>query len=165
MSDYCVVVTGGARARFFTLEPVEHPELESGPRLIECGELCNPQKEIPRRDIYAEPKTGRHRAPHGGPTHGYDDHRSQHEDEFDRRFAHEVMVEARRFVHANHARCLALVAPPHILGMIRSDLQNILKRGMVVQKLSKDMSKFSPRQIHERLARQQVLPPRKRPGV
>jgi protein required for attachment to host cells len=165
MTDYCVVVTGGARARFFTLEPVEYPELESGPRLIECRELCNPQKEMPRRDIYAEPKTGRHRAPHGGPTHGYDDHRSQHEDEFDRRFAHEVMVEARRFVHANQARCLALVAPPHILGMIRSDLQNIAKRGMVVQKLSKDMSKFSSRQIHEHLARQQVLPPCKRPGV
>jgi protein required for attachment to host cells len=75
------------------------------------------------------------------------------------------MVEARRFAHANQARCLALVAPPHILGMIRSDLRNIAKRGMVVQKLSKDMSKFSSRQIHEHLARQQVLPPCKRPGV
>jgi len=49
--------------------------------------------------------------------------------------------------------------------MIRSDLQGIVKRGMVVQQLSKDMSKFSPRQIHERLARQQVLPPCRRPGV
>lgn len=165
MTDYCVVVTGGARARFFTLEPVEFPELESGPRLIECGELCNPTKEIPGRNLYADAKTGRHRAPRGGPAHGYDDHRSQHQDEFDRRFAHELMEEARRFTHNQRARCLALVAPSYILGLLRHELETIGKRGLAVHKLAKDMSKFSPRQIHDHLAKEQLLPPCRRPGA
>jgi hypothetical protein len=35
MSDYCIVIANGVRARFFTLDPVEFPELESGPLLCE----------------------------------------------------------------------------------------------------------------------------------
>ena len=58
---------------FFTLEPVEFPELESGPRLIDRGELFNPEKEIAERDLYTDSKMGRGRAPLGGPAHGYDD--------------------------------------------------------------------------------------------
>ena len=112
MSDYCVVVTGGACARFFTLEPVEFPELESGPRLIECGELYNPEKRIPARNLYTDSKTGRHRASRGGPAHGYDDHRSQHEDEFDRRFAHEVMEK-------KHVSCSSQAGPVHSSGSTR----------------------------------------------
>lgn len=30
MSEYCVVVAQGSRARFFTLEPAEVPEMEGG---------------------------------------------------------------------------------------------------------------------------------------
>jgi len=59
MSDYCVIVTGGAYARFFTLEPVEFPELESGPRLVECGKIANPEKEIAGRHLYTDSKMGR----------------------------------------------------------------------------------------------------------
>jgi len=165
MSDYCVVVTGGARARFFTLEPVEFPELESGPRLIECGELCNPEKGIPARDLYTDSKTGRHRASRGGPAHGYDDHRSQHEDEFDRRFAHEVMEKTTSLAQAKRTRYIAVVAPAHILGLLRHELPNIAKRGMHVHKLAKDMTKFSSRKIHDHLAKEHVLPPCKRPGA
>jgi protein required for attachment to host cells len=165
MSDYCVVVTAGARARFFTLEPVEFPELESGPRLIECGELCNPEKAIPTRNLYTESKSGRHRAPRGGPAHGYDDHRSQHEDEFDRRFAHEVMEKTRSLAQAKQARYIAVVAPAHILGLLRHELPNIVKRGTHVHKLAKDMTKFSPKRIHDHLAKRRVLPACKRPGA
>ena len=41
MSDYLIVVVNRAQARFFTLEPVEFPELESGPRLTTHTELEN----------------------------------------------------------------------------------------------------------------------------
>ncbi len=34
MSDYMIVVVNRTCARFFTFEPVEFPELESGPRLM-----------------------------------------------------------------------------------------------------------------------------------
>jgi len=59
MSDYLVVVASAARARFFTLEPAEFPELESGPNLVDQGELLNPQARIPERELFADSKTGR----------------------------------------------------------------------------------------------------------
>ena len=165
MSDYCVVVTGGSQARFFTLEPVEFPELESGPKLIDRGELFNPEKEIAGRDLYTDSKTSRGRAPHGGPAHGYDDHRSQHEYEFDRRFARKVLEKGRHLAKANQARYLILLAPANMLGLFRQEMDIILKHGFEVHKLAKDMTKFSPKQIHDHLAREKVLPACKRPGT
>jgi len=163
MSDYCVVVTGGARARFFTLEPVDFPEFESGPRLVHCGELFNPEKEMAERDLFTDSKTGRGRAPHGGPAHGYDDRRARREGEFDRRFARKVLEETKRLAQANQARYVVLVAGAPMLGCLRQELDIILKHGMAVHKLAKDMTKLSPLQIHNHLAKEKVLPARKKP--
>lgn len=165
MSDYCVIVAGGAHARFFTLEPVEFPELESGPRLIDRGELFNPEKEIAGRDLYTDSKMGRGRAPLGGPAHGYDDHRSKHDEEFDRRFAHRVLERASSIAQANQARYVVLVAPARMLGLLRQEFDIIRKGGMKVHILAKDMTKFPSKKIHDHLAKIQVLPPRKRPGT
>lgn len=162
VKHYCVVVTSGAHARFFTLKPVEIPELESGLRLIDRGELFNPEKEIPGRDLYADPKSGRGRAPHGGPSHGYDNHRSEHEDERDRRFAYQVLEKASRIARADKARDLVLVAPARMLGCLRQDLDIILKQGIQVHELVKDISKFNPAQIHDYLAKEELLPARKK---
>lgn len=165
MSDYCVVVTGGARARFFTLEPVEFPELESGPRLCTCGELLNPEKEMRERELYSDSKTGRGRAPHGGPAHGYDDRRSRREDNVDRRFAREILKEVRRLAAAKHARNIVLVAGNPMLGCLRQELDIILKHGVTVNNVAKDMTKFSPARIHEHLARQNMIPAKRKPGI
>jgi protein required for attachment to host cells len=165
MSDYCVIVTGGAHARFFTLEPVEFPELESGPRLIECGKIVNPEKEIAGRDLYTDSKMGRGHAPHGGSAHGYDDHRSKHDKEFDRRFARKVLKKASSLAQANQARYVVLVAPANMLGLLRQELEIIRKGGIKVHILAKDMAKFHPKKIHDYLAKVQVLPPHKRPGT
>ena len=165
MGYYCIVVASGLHARCFTLEPVELPKLESGPKLVERAELFNPEKEIARRDLYADSKTGRGRAPHGGPSHGYDDHRSQHEDELERRFTRRVLEKTRHVAEANNARCVVLVAPARMLGLLRQHLDIICKRGLEVNALAKDMTKFSPKQIHDYLAREQLLPACKRPGT
>jgi len=165
MTDYCVVITGGAYARFFTLEPIEFPELESGPRLTHCGELFNPKKEIAGRDLYTDSKSGRGRAPRGGPAHGYDDHRSHHEDELDRRFARKILEKASSLVQAYKARCVVLVAPAPMLGLIRQELHAFDKLGVEVQKVAKDMTKFSPKRIQNCLAREGILPACKRPGT
>ncbi len=80
MSDYLIVVVNRARARFFTLEPVEFPELESGPRLMNRAELENTEiRDV--QEMYTDSKTGRGAAaPQGGSVHGYDDKRDQHLD-------------------------------------------------------------------------------------
>jgi len=161
MANYCVVVASGAHARFFTLKTVAIPELESGAKLIERGELSNPEKEIPGRDLYADPKSGRSRAPHGGPSHGYNDHRSQHEDECDRRFAYQVLKKANGVAQAEKARHVVLIAPARMLGCLRQDLDIILKQHIEVHELAKDISKLSSSQIHDYLAKERLLPARK----
>ena len=161
MANYCVVVASGAHARFFTLKRSEAPVLEAGSKLIERGELSNPEKEIPGRDLYADPKSGRSRAPHGGPAHSYDDHRSQHEDECDRRFASEVLKKADSFARAEKARHLVLIAPARMLGCLRQHLEIILKRGVKVHELAKDISKLNSAEIHDYLAKEGLLPARK----
>ncbi|MCG6918011.1 MAG: host attachment protein [Deltaproteobacteria bacterium] len=161
MANYCVVVTSGAHARFFTLKTLAAPVLESGPKLIERGELVNPEKEIPGRDLYADPKSGRSRAPHGGPAHGYDDHRSQHEDECDRRFALEILKRADSLARAEKAHHLVLIAPARMLGSLRQQLETVVKQGMKVYDFAKDISKLNSAEIHEYLAREGILPARK----
>ena len=51
MSEYCVVVADGTRARFFTLEAAQFPEMESGPNLIEKKDLINPETETAGREL------------------------------------------------------------------------------------------------------------------
>ena len=58
MSDYLIVVVNRSLARFFTLEPVEFPELESGPRLTECGEMTNAEI-ADSQELHTDSKTGR----------------------------------------------------------------------------------------------------------
>ena len=41
MSQYLIVVANRAMARFFTLEPVDFPEMESGPRIKATKDLEN----------------------------------------------------------------------------------------------------------------------------
>jgi protein required for attachment to host cells len=161
MASYCVVVTSGAHARLFTLKTSAAPVLESGPKLIERGELFNREKEILGRDLYADPKSGRGRAPHGGPAHGYDDHRSQHEDESDRRFASEILKKADSLARAEKARHLVLVAPARLLGCLRQHLETVSKQGMKIHDFAKDISKLNSREIHDYLAKEGLLPARK----
>ncbi len=165
MSDYCVVIASGGRARFFTLETADFPELESGPRLIDRGGLTNPGKETPERELFADSKTGGGRAPQGGPAHGYDDHREKHEDEMDRRFARSVFERIRRLATGCGARCVVVAAPSRMLGLLRQDLETLVKQGVALHTVAKDMTKFAPELVHQHLAKEGLLPGCRRPGV
>ena len=165
MSDYCVLVAGGAHARFYTLDRIEFPELESGPKLIKRRELFNPLKETAGRDRYADAKIGRGRAARGGSAHSYDDYRSRHDDESDRRFARRILENVARLARSHRARSVILMTPVHMLGLLRHELDIMSKRGMEVRKVAKDMTKFSSKEIHDYLAKEQLLPPCKGPEI
>ena len=165
MSDYSVVVVDGTRARFFTLEPAAHPEIESGPFLVEHDDLVNADSHAPAREMWSENKTGRNRAANGGPAHGYDDHRSNHHEEFERRFARSVADRTSSLVSARKAKHVVLVAQRRMLGFLRSPLDSLQKRGVAMAELGKDLIKLSPHELHEHLSRENLLPQRKRPGV
>lgn len=164
MTDYCVVVANGSRARFFTLQESEVPEIEGGPNLVEQGtDLVNPEKELPDRELWAN-EPGRNRAPNGGPAHGYDDHREQHDEELVRRFARRVAEEAARKAQSCNAAHVVLVAQKRTLGFLRPALDPLLKAGVDVREVGKDLSKLTPSELHEHLARENALPRRRAPA-
>lgn len=165
MHQNCVVVAGGSRARFFTLQNVEFPELQSGPNLCEVNDLVNLEQETPGTDLWSESKSGRNRGGAGGGTHGYDDHRSQHEDEFERRFARDIAREAARLISRCNTRQLVLVAQKRVLGFIRNELESLAKAGIEIHELAKDLSKLPTLELHEHLAREHLIPQRRSPAL
>lgn len=162
MQHNCVVVAGGSRARFFTLEDAEYPDMQSGPNLCEVNDLVNLEKETHGIDLWSDSKSGRNRGSSGA-AHGYDDHRSQHEDEFERRFARDVAREAAHMLKQNSTRQLVLVAQKRILGFLRHELDALIKAGIDIKELAKDLSKLSALEVHQHLAREQLLPQRRSP--
>lgn len=165
MSDYCVAVANGARARFFVLQPAQHPDVEPGPDLIELTDLANPEHELPGREVWSNLKAGRNSTPGGGQAHGYDDHRDQHEEEVDRRFVHQIVQELNKHVERHDARHVILVASKSILGLLRESIGTTIKTSVDVREIAKDLSRLSASALHERLADEELLPARKRPSL
>jgi hypothetical protein len=161
MSDYLIVVVNRACARFFTLEPVEFPELESGPRLMTRAELKNPEiKDV--REMYTDSKTGRGAAPQGGSVHGYDDKRDQHLDELRRRFAVRVLKRIQKLARAERARTVILASSARMRRFLYPDLDTLTRQGCRVHKLSKNIINFPPQKIHEYLADDGLVPKQKK---
>ena len=102
-------------------------------------------------------RTGVNLNPRGGPSHGYDDHRAQHEQEHERRFARDVTTRAISLAQEHRAGHLVLTAERHMLGLLRDALKIPVKSGIEVRELAKDLTKLTPTQIHEHLSMAGVL--------
>lgn len=163
MDQYCVIVANSNTARFFTLESPEFPEYESGPNLVETKELHNPDLHD-QDELWANTKTGRNRAGKSGPAHGYDDHRSQHHEEFERRFAHSIAEETRRLQGDQRHPNVILVSQQRMLGHLRQAMDNHFKDA-ATHEVAKDLSKLSALELHQHLARERLLPRRKGPAA
>ena len=87
MADFLIVVVNRAKARFFTLEPIDYPKNASSPRIVETLCLINPEAMLQPKELYTDAKPGRGTAPAGGSVHGYHDKRENHMEELRRRFA------------------------------------------------------------------------------
>lgn len=158
MADYLVVIVNRATARFLTLEPVEFPEYESGPRLIPCGELANAEFKVDARDLFADSKTGRGSAPGGGPVHGFDDKRNQHAIHSTRKFGAEVMVQVIRMTERNKTRNIILAASARMRSLLFPEAERLVRQGYRVVTLSKNMTNFSTPKIHQYLAQAELIP-------
>ncbi len=160
MSEYCVVVAEGSRARFFTVEPAEIPEMESGPNLVEHMSLTNPEHQARGESIYADLNSGRNRTAHGQ-GHGFDDHRAQHDAEMERRFARNIARHLNEMTRGNGTQRVVLCAEKQMLGYLRPNLQGAIPPGVDVHEIPKDLAKLSARQLHDRLSKEGHIPRRK----
>jgi hypothetical protein len=161
MSDYVIVVVNRALARFFTLEPVEFPELESGPRMTPCGEMVNPEL-ADSQELYTDSKTGRGAAPQGGAVHGYEDNRDQHLDELRRRFAGRVVERIQKLAKNKRARTIILAASARMRQFLYSGLETAARNEFQIIKISKNMINFTSGKIHAYLAEEGCVPPQRR---
>ncbi|NJK49374.1 host attachment protein [Candidatus Gracilibacteria bacterium] len=160
MNQSIVAVIDGTKARFLTLEQAEIPEYQSGPNLVERDKISNQANELQGKDLWSNTKTGRNRSA-GGQAHGYDDHRQNHLDEFERNFAKEIVNKIVQLSHSYQTQQLLLVAEPKILGMLREVLTSQLPKTLKIQELAKDLCKLKPLELHEYLAHKEMLPARK----
>lgn len=161
MNHSLVAVVDGTKARFLSLEEAENPEYQSGPNLLERKEVLNPNKELPGKELWANVKTGRNKGA-AGQAHAYDDHRQNHLDEFERRFAQMIANEIIHLTQAEQTNRLIVVAEPQILGCLREALAPLLPRNLQIQELAKDLCKLKPLEIQEHLAQKNLLPARKK---
>jgi protein required for attachment to host cells len=164
MSQYLVAVLDGTKARFFTLNPDGVNAYEAGPHLVEQKSLCNAEKELHGQDLWANTKTGRNRSSSGS-GHNYDDHRSNHMVEFERRVAQSVTNHIAELSRTYLTRHLILVAEPQILGILRNAMSSNLSQQLAIHQIAKDLCHFRAREIHDYLADQSLLPAFNRPGL
>lgn len=160
MSQYCVVVAEGSRARFFTVESATVPELESGPYLVERKTMANPEHKAHDQAIYSDLRAGRNRSAHG-PGHGYDDHRRQHDAETERRFARDIARELGRIARGNGTRRVVLCAEKRMLGYLRPSLHNASSREFELTEVPKDLAKLSATEIQKKLSQEGHIPARR----
>jgi len=138
MSHYLIILVNRSLARFFTLEPVEFPELESRPRLMACTELEN--REIKdSQEIFSDSKTGRGAAPMGGGVHGYEDKRDQHVNELRRRFAVDVLDRIQKLAHTKRSRVIILAASARMRRFLYPMMEPFSRQGYRIHKLSKNI--------------------------
>jgi hypothetical protein len=161
MSQYIIVVVNRALARFFTLEPVDFPELESGPRITLLLELEN-QELKDNQELFADSKTGRGAAPRGAGVHGYDDKREQHLDELRRRFAVRVLDRLQKAAKGEHAEEIILASSVRMRRFLFPGIEPLARKGYRIHKVSKNMINFSPEKIHQHLAADGAIPRKSR---
>ena len=164
MSDYLVVAADSSRARFLTLRPREVPELESGPTLTEEGAITNPEGEMSGGEVFTTTKSGQNRASGGsGADHAYDDHRSRHFGEFERRFAQQVAREIVQRARDAGARHVVVAAEKHMLGHLRPQLDGLKQGKIDCREVASEMTNLSPDEIQRHLAGKGVVPAKQGP--
>ncbi len=157
MSKFTVAVINGTQARFFILDSTATSEYESGPNLIEQEGLSDVTKELHGQELWANVKTGRNRGS-SGQAHSYDDHRQNHETEFEKRFANKISNAMLNIIKTEETKQLILVAEPQILGLMRETMTDKLFTTLNISEVAKDICNFNVNQIHDYLAKKQLLP-------
>lgn len=152
MSNTCIVVADGARARFFITQTAAEGRPGSSLRLTELEALTNPEGELTGNQTYANIRSGSNRAP-GGRAFEYDDHRARHHEEVERRFARQVAASTLEFVRRQHADNVVLAVEPHMLGLLREQLGHSLPSELKLVEFAEDLTWHTPEHIQAALER------------
>lgn len=163
MERVCIAVTDAARARVYLFEQLAAPSGYHQQELRERIDLVNPSRRMRPSDLLSETRPSSDRAPN---QRGYatDDRREGYMDELDRRFADLVADELVRLVRETGSHEVILVAPPHMLGALRTTeaVSSLTRRGVRLHEVDRDLSKLPTAEVQDHLAGLGLLPGRER---
>jgi protein required for attachment to host cells len=148
MDKSIIVIINNNQARFFSLEPAEWPEYESGPNLIEHKNISYSKVNY-KRNFWSKI---------------IDRQRSsllrvvEHSDKFESRFAQQITSEIVSLIRIHQVQKLILVAQPQILNLVKKFFKPTIFKTIKIKELNKDFSHFNTSKIHQDLAQKQLIP-------
>lgn len=173
MANYCVIAAELARARIFTLESSETPELERTPFLTECSTLANPAHTASEGEVWSDTRRGANREHQGGqlagqtsgiPHHNYDEHRDKREHRANQQFAQDIVAELKQIIRDKNVNRLIVCAENQMLGILRPELNFLVSDQVTLTEINKDLSNLKAQELHSKLAEDGFLPREKRPS-
>jgi protein required for attachment to host cells len=158
MSPVLVVVADGAKARLFTLALKEAADGELHPCLLEHEALVNPAQQQPGQQLWSGPESQAGRFQRGkSQAHRYDDHRRDHELEYERRFVQAISKPILNRTQTHELHHLLLIAEPQILGLLREVLRPALPKTLKLSELAKNLCHLKPQELQEYLTQRHLL--------
>lgn len=154
MTQWCILVADGARARLFRANMQE--ESAKGAELVERQDLVEPERGLADREIFSD-KAGRNR-----PGSGFEDHRRRHRDEVERKFAKRIAAAVAQELQGEPADALVVVADPRLLGLLRGALDTSVPGAPPRIEVSADLTWQALPRLQHALAQLGVLPDRPR---
>jgi len=155
-ANACIVVADGGRARLFV--PGGGDGSRSAVTLIERECLVNSDYRARGADSPGRTKTEQVTNRQAGDVHPIDARRDHHRLELERRFAREIAQRVATMTHAWTGGTVVLVAEPRMLGLVREPLHRALRPGIELKELAKDYSHFTPAELRDHLALNQLIP-------
>lgn len=156
MSIKGVIIANQTNARFLIWDDTEIPG-ETRPQLKEVDDLLNPMDPHLAKAAWTNIQSGRNQGT-SSQAHGYDDHRQNHLDEFERRYCNAIAIRGKSLIDQYDLRTIILAAPPHLLGTIRREGYPTWPTSLKIHELSKDLAKASTSEIYQYLVKNKLLP-------
>ncbi|HEY5921182.1 MAG TPA: host attachment protein [Kofleriaceae bacterium] len=163
MKRACIAIVDAARARLFTYQEDADP----GRELREVRDLTNPGRRLKQSEMFSETRpplgqSGRP-GPSGEPGSTKDDHRDDHVNMMDMKFAKEVIEEIEEIIRSEAYGRVILIAGPKMLGELRKANGALKRNGdLVVDEIPRDLANLTATQLHDHLASLDMIPGRQR---
>jgi len=161
MNRSCIVVADASRARLHTFEELAAPRGHRTQELREEADLVHPARRIRPSELFSDTRPGSDRAP-SGRGFGLCDRRDASMRQMDRRFAASIAAELERLVADRGCRTVIVAASPNMLGLLRELTRPLLRGGVEVHEIDRDLVRLSPSALHDFLAERGLLPGRER---
>ena len=162
MKRVCIAIVDAARARLYTYQEDADPARQ----MLEVRDLTNPGRRMKAGDMFSETRPalarGGGRNMTGEPGSTKDDHRDDHIEMMDMKFAKEVIDEIEQILRTEAYGRLILASPPKMLGELRKQSSSLRRDGLIVDELPEGLSYMTSAQLHDHLAGLSLIPGRTR---